>query len=170
MNIASMVIAVQVIDPVGANKVGLFLNHQLIMERYESDERARAIMEEVASNLEVFAGKKMTTAKIELHVGQFTWDEIIMKIRDMYARESGFDQLPLLSVNGGESFSRAPEGARMAYPRHNMNTGIEGEYHVNLTHEGVIIDLWTGKEGRPLDHHAGTVAYEFSDLLPLVTH
>lgn len=70
-----------------------------------------------------------------------------------------------ISLDGGQTFIEAPEGVRVVYGGV-MIPGEDGrgELHVNLTHEGVISDLWTTRD-EPLDHNIGTRAEMLDDLV-----
>lgn len=59
-----------------------------------------------------------------------------------------------VSLDGGRTYQAAPEGVRVLYG--NVDLGDDnprGELHVNASHEGLIMDLWT-KPGD--DEHLGT--------------
>lgn len=52
----------------------------------------------------------------------------------------------LVSLDGGVTFVEAARGVRVIYPDLNVpgaEPGWVGELQVNLTDEGVIIDVWT---------------------------
>lgn len=71
----------------------------------------------------------------------------------------------MVSLDGGLTFSPAPEGVRIVY-RGVMIDGEDGrgELHINATHEGLITDLWTTRD-EPLDHNIGTESMLIEDLV-----
>lgn len=90
---------------------------------------------------------------------------------DVYASLPPRPALPVsnvdmeFSVDGGETFHAAPEGVRLS-----IKTTVpgdddeEGLLTINVTHEGIISDLWVSRDDH-LDHNLGTKAEGFDDLL-----
>lgn len=70
-----------------------------------------------------------------------------------------------VSLDGGETFVVAPQGVRVVYADVMVPGEADGgSLHVNLTHEGIVSDLWTTRE-EPLDHNVGTRAEMLDDLV-----
>lgn len=76
-----------------------------------------------------------------------------------------------ISLDGGRTFVDAPEGVRVIYDEVMIpGEDSSGELHLNLTHEGVISDLWTTRD-EPIDHNIGTSSEMLDDLVfRLVSH
>ena len=72
---------------------------------------------------------------------------------------------PLVSLDGGKTFKPAKSGVRVIYPAQ-MIPGEDGrgELHINLTHEGVIMDVWTTRD-EPLDHNIATSSEMTDDIV-----
>lgn len=69
------------------------------------------------------------------------------------------------SIDGGVTFQEAPEGVRIIYDDV-MVPGEDGkgELHLNLTHEGLITDVWATRDA-PLDHNIATSSEMFDDMV-----
>ena len=71
----------------------------------------------------------------------------------------------LVSLDGGQTFSPAPNGVRIIYKNVFVPGEDEpGELHMNATSEGVISDLWVSREEH-LDHNLGTSSALVDDIL-----
>jgi len=70
-----------------------------------------------------------------------------------------------VSLDGGETFVNVLDGVRVIYEGM-MIPGEDGcgELHVNLTHEGIITDVWATRE-YPLDHNIGTSSEMTDDII-----
>lgn len=71
-----------------------------------------------------------------------------------------------VSLDGGQTYQPASEGVRVIYG--NLYLGDDesrGELHVNASHEGLIMVLWT----QPGDEHLGTQAQMLDDLVADLT-
>lgn len=68
--------------------------------------------------------------------------------------------MPKYSVDGGVTFQEVPaEGLRLIY-----ETNYEGqaeELHINLTHEGVIMDVWHPDQ----PENAGTNSETYEEII-----
>lgn len=52
-----------------------------------------------------------------------------------------------VSLDGGLTWQKAPAGVRIAYKGvHVDGEDGRGEVHINCTHQGLITDIWSGKE------------------------
>ncbi len=165
MKIASQVSIVRVIDTV--NHVGLFLNGKLIMSRKEEDGPAREIMRDIANNLEEYTGRQAIMGEYQKRGAPWTWDEVIESIKksDDFGRKGQDADAMLVSVDGGQTYSKAVEGVRIIYPNRFLDDDKIAELQVNATQEGMIFDAWEGCAGGRLDTHAGTMAEEIDDLI-----
>ena len=69
------------------------------------------------------------------------------------------------SIDGGITYQDAPEGVRIIY-QDVMIDGEDGtgEVHINATQEGLITDVWTGRD-EPLDHNIGTGSETIDDIV-----
>jgi hypothetical protein len=47
-----------------------------------------------------------------------------------------------VSLDGGETFIDAPAGVRVVYENVDTPDFETGEVHVNMTDEGIIVDVW----------------------------
>lgn len=70
-----------------------------------------------------------------------------------------------VSLDGGVSYQPARAGVRIAFhdlpiPGEDQN----GEMHLNVTHEGLIIDVWATRD-EPLDHNIGTSSEMTTDIV-----
>lgn len=70
-----------------------------------------------------------------------------------------------VSIDGGDVFLPAPDGVRVIYD----GVAIPGEdgmgqAHVNLTGEGLILDVWTTREA-PLDHNIATSSRTIEEVV-----
>ena len=72
---------------------------------------------------------------------------------------------PKVSLDGGTTYQDAPEGIRVIYEVEEVpGEDGEGEVHINLTHEGIITDVWVSRESS-LDHNIGTQSEGIADLV-----
>ncbi len=70
-----------------------------------------------------------------------------------------------VSLDGGITFVEAKEGVRVAIENVDVpGEGQRGEVHINVTHEGVITDVWVTRE-ESLDHNIGTRAEMLNDMV-----
>lgn len=154
------------------NYSGLFLDDLRLLIAKESDHQGLANLETVAKNLDLYSGSR----GIERHVyaagtESVSIDEIFKRVQkaSQSDAESDNDTTPMVSVDGGQSYVRAPEGVRVVYPNMEDMEGLDGrdaELHINLTQEGYIADLWSGEPGSPKDTHEGSVSELKGDIIP----
>jgi hypothetical protein len=70
-----------------------------------------------------------------------------------------------VSLDGGETFVEAPNGVRVVYENVDVPGEDEsGEVHVNLTHEGIITDVWVSRV-ESLDHNIGTSSSTVDEIV-----
>jgi hypothetical protein len=166
MKIASQAVAVRIHGD-NENHVALFLNNGLIMSRKEEDGPAREIMREVAENLEVFTGRPIIMAEFKKTGAPWTWDEVIASIRDTHNIGRNDADSMLVSVDGGETYSKAVEGVRIIYPNRIHYDNDVAELQINATMEGLVCDLWVGPNCDAINAHAGSATYDLDDIVPL---
>ena len=70
-----------------------------------------------------------------------------------------------VSLDGGVTYSPAPQGVRLIYPKVFVPGEDEpGELHINCTQEGLVTDVWVSREEH-LDHNIGTGAELLEDIV-----
>lgn len=70
-----------------------------------------------------------------------------------------------VSLDGGVSYQPANEGVRIIYSKVAIpGEDGTGELHLNVTHEGLIMDVWATRD-EPLDHNIGTSSELTEDLI-----
>jgi hypothetical protein len=68
------------------------------------------------------------------------------------------------SVDGGETFQPAPQGVRVTYEEVDVpGEDSLGQFHVNCTHEGLILDVWTNRNDQ--DHNIGTSSETVDEIV-----
>lgn len=101
------------------------------------------------------------------------WGDLVNSLTP-YSREptevENLNAQPLVSLDGGKTYQPAPEGVRAIYPvtADDLPGGdCGGELHVNMTHEGIIMDVWTAEPGedRNLATRSQTVDELVSELM-----
>lgn len=80
------------------------------------------------------------------------------------APETESNPAMMVSLDGGVTYIPAPSGVRIIYGDV-MIDGEDGrgEVHVNATHEGIVTDIWTSREGE--DHNIGTDSVFIDDIV-----
>lgn len=70
-----------------------------------------------------------------------------------------------VSLDGGVTYVDAPEGVRVSYDDQMVpgEDETDGQLLVNLTYEGIIMDLWVTKDGE--DHNIGTSSEQTVDIM-----
>lgn len=81
------------------------------------------------------------------------------------------EQSMMVSLDGGQTYQEAKEGVRVIYS--NVPTFFEqegeGDVHINLTHEGVITDLWVAGSGPASESSIGSTALTLDDIVCSLT-
>jgi hypothetical protein len=82
--------------------------------------------------------------------------------------QTAADAIPFVlkvSTDGGKSFQDAKSGVRIIYGNVLIpGEDGSGELHINVTHEGLIADVWATRE-EPLDHNIGTSSELVDDIV-----
>ncbi len=69
-----------------------------------------------------------------------------------------------ISLDGGETYNPVTEDVRVVYAGLDLpGEDQPGELHINLTPEGVVIDLWATRDA-PLDHNLATRSQTLLEL------
>lgn len=73
-----------------------------------------------------------------------------------------------VSLDGGRTYADVTQGVRVIYGDVDVPGEVEpsGEVRVNLTDEGIVVDVWSSREAPgALDHNIGTRAEMLGDLV-----